>query len=75
MSNGELLAAASSAGFEVFVTNDRSIEHQQNVAKLGLGVVVLDAPSNKLRDLHARIPGALEAIIRVSKGEVRHVAG
>lgn len=75
LSNGALLAAASSAGFEVFVTNDHSIEHQQNLATFELGIVVLDAPSNKLRDLHARVPATLEAIAGVGKGAVRHVAG
>ena len=75
LSNGALLAAASSAGFQVFLTNDRSIEHQQNLAKVELGIVVLDAPSNKLKDLHPRIQGALAAIAAVEKGEVRPVAG
>jgi hypothetical protein len=58
LGNGSLPEAAASAGFEVFVTNDGSIEHQQNLAKLGLGIVVLDAPSNKLSDLQARVNGA-----------------
>jgi hypothetical protein len=73
--NGALLDAAATAGFDVFLTNDRSIEHQQNLAKLELGIVVLDAPSNKLSDLHARTAGTLEAIADVGKGEVRHVTG
>lgn len=75
MSNGALLSAAVSAGFEVLVTNDRGIEHQQNLSTLTLGVVVLDAPSNKMRDLMPRLPGAIEAINAVAHGEVRHVAG
>lgn len=75
LGNGALLEAAASAGFEVFVTNDRSIEHQQNLATVGLGIVVLDAPSNKLPDLQARVDGALEAIAAVMKGQVLHVAG
>lgn len=75
LSNGALLEAAASEGFEVFVTNDRSIEHQQNLPKVGPGIVVLDAPSNKLSDLHARVDGTLEAIAAVGKGQVLHVAG
>lgn len=36
MKNGELLATAAAAGFEVLVTNDRGIEHQQIIAGLAL---------------------------------------
>lgn len=43
--NGELLVLAASAGFEVLMTNDGSIEFQQNVPAMGLGTLVLDAPT------------------------------
>ncbi len=33
--NGELLDAAESAGYEVFVTTDRNLRYQQNLATLG----------------------------------------
>ncbi len=72
--NGALLALAAEAGFEVLVTNDRSIEHQQNLLELRLGIVVLDAPTNQLRDLVAILPQTLEAIAAVAPGEVRHLA-
>lgn len=75
MKNGELLATAASAGFDVLVTNDRGIEHQQIIAGLALRVVVLDAPSNKLRDLRARVPATLETIAVAVPGQVSHVAG
>ena len=74
LSNGKLLEAAAFAGFDVFVTNDRSIEHQQNLNQLQLGIVVLNAPSNKLSDLQARVKGTLAAIADAGKGGVRHVA-
>ncbi|MHB8512293.1 MAG: hypothetical protein ACYDCC_08925 [Actinomycetota bacterium] len=75
MKNGELLAAAASAGFYVLVTNDQGAEHQQSIASLALRVVVLDAPSNKLRDLRARVPSTLEAIAVAIPGQVSHVVG
>jgi len=37
----ELLRLATQAGFDVFVTADAGIEHQQNVPKLALAVVIL----------------------------------
>lgn len=75
LKNGELLAVAGEAGFSVLLTNDRSIEHQQNLSKVGLGVVVIGAPSNKLRDLLPMIEGIRETIARSVAGEVQHVVG
>jgi len=41
LSNGDLLAAAEAAGFEVFVTTDQNLRYQQNLAGRRLAVVVL----------------------------------
>ena len=46
--NGALMSVAAEAGFEVFVTIDKQIEHQQNLAALVLTVVVVDGKSNAL---------------------------
>ena len=70
LKNGELLKQARRAGFEVFVTGDRSLQHQQNLAYSGLFVVVLVAVSNALEDLLPRVPGALEAIANARPGDV-----
>jgi hypothetical protein len=39
--NGELLAAAEDAGFDVFVTTDKNIRYQQNLSKRTIAIVVL----------------------------------
>ena len=39
--NGELLDLAEMEGYEVFVTTDQSLRHQQNLANRRIGVVVL----------------------------------
>lgn len=75
LKNGELTASAAAAGFEVLVTNDRSIEHQQNLLQMPLGIVVLDAVSNRLRDLSPRVAATLTAIADSAPGEVIHVSG
>ena len=41
MSNGELLKAAEEAGFEVLVTTDTNLPHQQNLGERRLAVVIL----------------------------------
>ncbi len=41
LTNGELLAAASEAGFEVLVTTDQNLRYQQNLTDRKIAVVVL----------------------------------
>jgi hypothetical protein len=70
--NGALLKRAGDA-CEVFVSMDGNIEHQQNLTSLSVGVVVIDAPSNRMADLLPVVPELLRAILTVRPGEVRHV--
>ena len=48
--NGALLSLAA-AEFDVFITVDRSLPYQQNIATLPIAVVVLVAQSNELQAL------------------------
>jgi len=60
--NGELLRLAS-ASFDVFLTVDRNIEHQQDVAGCGIAIVILIAKSNDidvLRPLMREVEAALQ---------------
>src|SRR5881398_2783319 len=41
LENGELLAEAEAAGFEVFVTADRNLQYQQNLKGRKIAIVVL----------------------------------
>lgn len=54
--NGALMTVAIAAGFDVFVTIDKQLEHQQNLATLPLPVVVLDGDSNALPALVPFVP-------------------
>jgi predicted nuclease of predicted toxin-antitoxin system len=45
LKNGELIAAAEVAGFEVFVTTDQNLKYQQNLGARKLAVVVLRTTS------------------------------
>ena len=48
--NGELLALAS-AEFDVFLTSDRNLSHQQNLSAFNIAIIVLIAASNRIDDL------------------------
>ncbi len=49
--NGQLMTAASNKGFDVLLTIDKNLQHQQNIGKYPLIIIVLDAPSSKLEVL------------------------
>ena len=53
--NGQLLALAATK-FEAFITADRNLEFQQNLAKLPIAVVVLVARKNRVEDLKPLLP-------------------
>jgi len=62
LSNGDLLAEAERAGFEVFLTADKNIRYQQNLAGRKIAVVVLSTPQWRLVRLHAaKIAAAINA--------------
>jgi hypothetical protein len=67
--NGELLALASQA-FDVFVTVDRNLSFQQNLATRSISVIVLRAKTNRLADLIPLVPKLLGAIGTVAPGTV-----
>lgn len=55
--NGKLLALAA-AEFDAFITVDKSLPYQQNLATLPIAVVVLDAASIELQALLPLMPSA-----------------
>ncbi|MFB6285981.1 MAG: DUF5615 family PIN-like protein [Candidatus Bipolaricaulia bacterium] len=59
--NGELLALASD-DFDVFITADQNLEHQQNLSNVDLAIVVLVAPTNRLGDLQPLVPQAIDVL-------------
>jgi hypothetical protein len=71
--NGKLLSRAAGL-YDSFVTMDRSIEHQQNVAKLAMRIIVLHARSNRLIHLRPLAPLVLDALNRTLPGQLRCVS-
>jgi predicted nuclease of predicted toxin-antitoxin system len=70
--NGELLALAS-AEFDVLVTADQGLPHQQNLAKFDIAVVVLVALSNRIDAYEAFIERIREAVASTPPGTAQRV--
>jgi hypothetical protein len=59
--NGKLLTLAA-AEFDAFITVDKNLSFQQNLEKLPIAVVVLDAVSNELSVLAPLVPALLREL-------------
>jgi hypothetical protein len=69
--NGELLAAAEAAGFDVLLTTDKNIRYQQNLIGRKIAVVVLGLQQwPSLRPHIQRVVGAIKAATPGSYTEV-----
>ena len=69
--NGELLAAAEAAGFNVLVTTDKNIRYQQNLTGRTIAIIVLGNAQWPVLRLHvARVVAAVNAAIPGSFVEV-----
>jgi hypothetical protein len=70
--NGELLRLMHDE-YDVLITMDRGIEHQQNIGSLPYGVILVRAASNRMAHLVPLVPAILEALEDVRPGQIRQV--
>ena len=67
--NGDLLDWAE-VEFDVFLTVDQNLSHQQNVAQRNIAVLVLKAQRNRIEYLRLLMPHALQALQTIQPGNV-----
>jgi hypothetical protein len=65
--NGDLLTLASEQ-FDIFVTMDRNLSHQQDLASLSIAVIVLASKSSRLAHLEPLAAKLLTAIETAEPG-------
>ena len=70
--NGVLLRLAEPE-FDVFVTMDKGIQHQQNLKKIEIALILLAAKSNKYDDLAPLMPKVNEVLKHIRPRQVIHV--
>jgi len=69
--NGKLLALADPQ-FDVFITTDKNLRYQQNLARLKLAIVLL--PTNRVNVVIALIPKIEEALKTIRSGDFIEIA-
>jgi hypothetical protein len=72
--NGKLLALAATE-FDAFITVDKNLQFQQNLEKLPIAVVVIDAVSNELPVLLPLVPALLRELASLKPKAVTLVKG
>jgi hypothetical protein len=73
--NGELLKLMVAERFETLLTVDQNIEFQQNVRASGIGVLVVLAQTNRLKELRPLVPQMLDALTKLTSGELIKIGG
>ncbi len=62
--NGELLKLVV-AEFDVFITSDKNLRHQQNLTTLAISIILL--PSNQVPVIKAMLPNIDEALSKITQ--------
>jgi hypothetical protein len=71
--NGRLLSFAEAAGFDLFLTMDKSLRYQQNLSGRRISILLVRARSNRLRDLLSHAEACRSAMSSIQAGEVVRV--
>lgn len=68
--NGELLLEAELAGYEVLLTVDQGIPHQQDLAGRRISIITFQPPTNRLEDLLPFVTLILQALETITPGAI-----
>jgi hypothetical protein len=71
--NGYLLDAAELTGYQVLLTMDQGVEHQQNLPNRRIALLVRVVTSNQLEDLRPLVLEALIALETIERGTIVRV--
>jgi predicted nuclease of predicted toxin-antitoxin system len=72
--NGELLSLAEGK-FDVLITVDKNLKHQQNITNRRIAILVIRAASNDIDDIRPHFPEMLNALQKLRAGQIVEVGG
>jgi predicted nuclease of predicted toxin-antitoxin system len=70
--NGELLSLAEGK-FDVLITVDKSLKHQQNISNRRIAILVIRAASNDIDDIRPHVPEMLVELQSIRPGQIVEV--
>ena len=68
LANGKLLTAAEAANFDLLLTVDKSVRHQQNISRRTISLITIDCPRSRLKDIAPLAPHVLELMVTLAPG-------
>jgi predicted nuclease of predicted toxin-antitoxin system len=68
--NGELLRMAELAGYEVLLTVDQGIPHQQNLAGRKLSIILLRSQTSQIEELLPLVEAILKVLNYIQPGQI-----
>jgi hypothetical protein len=71
--NGSLLKLIGEADFDIFITMDRNMPHQQNLEHLPYAIMILQIHSNAIGSILPHVQEILEKIPGLTKGQLTFV--
>jgi len=70
LKNGELLITAQEAGFNILLSIDKNLEHQQNMERYTISIIILNSKSSKIEDLKEFVPNLKLQLEYIEEGEI-----
>lgn len=70
--NGDLLAQAAEA-FDALVTMDKGIEHEQNLRKYTISIILISAKNNRIQDIEPAMFRVNQILRTLEPRQVSHV--
>lgn len=71
LANGELIAAAETAGYEILVTADKNLRYQQNLTGRRIAMIIL--PSGQWPIIQRQLAEVIVAVDTVLAGEYKEI--
>ena len=72
--NGDLLRLAAVRGFDALITADQGIEHQQNLDRLPIPVLVLVARRTRVKELRPLVPRVTDVVTGTLRRRIYRIA-
>lgn len=73
VSNGKLLAAAQRERFHILITVDQNLQHQHDLSRINLGVIVVVVPDNHIRFFRPIFDDLRTAVDTIRAGQMLRV--
>lgn len=73
LKNGQLLRKAQENHFDIILTIDKNMDHQQNIKKFNISIVVLETLNSNFNTIKESLPEFIERMKTFKKGHTYRI--